>query len=323
MSPTPQASLLLTVPTPQTQASTSASVVLEPRNKPLLLELFCGTKSVSMAMREQYDCISMDMSPSCEPDICLDILKLDYLKFQPGAFNVVWASPPCNEYSIAKNGRPRNLEYADSLVKYTLRIIKYLKPHYWFIENPATGLLPHRPFMRGFRYYDVSYCKYGTMFLKRTRIWTNSTSFHPLMCSVRTPCATSTYNEKGRLCHISPLATFSRRDRGRIPQILVKQLLDVEQFPSKNMAPPPFTKRELLRCINGTNDVNMAGSQPTQTTHLCHQAKRSRSPSLEDLVPAKAQCLIPSGRLGKRPRPSPSITMSQASYNGKRQCMAA
>jgi hypothetical protein len=67
------------------------------------------------------------------------------------------------------------LEWADSLVLRALEIIEYLKPKYWYIENPQTGLLKTRPFMLNLPYTDVDYCRYCDWgYKKRTRIWTNS-----------------------------------------------------------------------------------------------------------------------------------------------------
>ena len=106
-----------------------------------------------------------------------DILLWDHTVFPPGFFDVVWASPVCTHYSIARRGAktPRNLDLADSLVKRSLGLIDYFQPQFWFIENPATGLLKDRAFMQGLPFSDVDYCCYSDWgYRKRTRIWTNS-----------------------------------------------------------------------------------------------------------------------------------------------------
>ena len=66
-----------------------------------------------------------------------------------GYCDVIWASPECTQYSIAraKARIPRNLEYADSLVQRALEIIRYHNPRAWFLENPASGLLKSRECM--------------------------------------------------------------------------------------------------------------------------------------------------------------------------------
>ena len=68
--------------------------------------------------------------------------------------------------------RPRELDYADSLVLKGLEIIEYLQPNMWFLENPKTGLLPKRPYMKGLAYVDVDYCCFSDWgYRKPTRIW--------------------------------------------------------------------------------------------------------------------------------------------------------
>ena len=74
-------------------------------------------------------------------------------------FDVIWASAPCTEYSVAKTIGVRDLDTADAIVMRTLEIINYLSPRYYIIENPQTGMLKNRPFMQSLPYVDVDYCK--------------------------------------------------------------------------------------------------------------------------------------------------------------------
>ena len=142
-----------------------------------LLELFSGTGSVRKAIGDKYDeVISIDILTKFKPTEVSDILEWDYKKYPVGHFDVIWASPPCTEYSILKNnqGLNTNIEKADKIVLKTLEIINYFKPSKWFIENPQTGLLKKRPFMKDILYNDFDYCKYSNWgYRKRTRIWTN------------------------------------------------------------------------------------------------------------------------------------------------------
>ena len=84
-----------------------------------------------------------------EATIKIDIMDWDYTFFQPGDFDVIWASPPCTEYSRCKTRAPRDIEGANKIVKRTLDIMEYFKPKYWIIENPQTGLLKHQDIMMG------------------------------------------------------------------------------------------------------------------------------------------------------------------------------
>ena len=134
-----------------------------------LLELFSGTGSVGRVARDLgFSVISLDLKNA---NINTDILSWDYREFDVGEFDVIWSSPPCTGV--------RKIDYANSIVLRTLEIIDYFKPKYWIIENPQTGLLKEQPFMSGLTYYDVDYCKYGFNYRKRTRLWTNITTWNP------------------------------------------------------------------------------------------------------------------------------------------------
>ena len=142
-----------------------------------LLELFSGTGSVGKVAKELgFDVVSLDLK---DANINTDILNWDYKQFNRNNFKIIWASPPCVEYSIAKTTGVIKIDYANSIVKKTIEIINYFNPSVWFIENPQTGLLKHQEFMKDFDYFDLDYCKYGFPYRKRTRLWTNLKTWKP------------------------------------------------------------------------------------------------------------------------------------------------
>lgn len=149
-----------------------------------LLELFAGTHSVGKVAKELgYDVVSLDIDG--HSDITCDILDWDYTQYAPGYFSVVWASPECKVFSSLQHtniGRKyrdaRHLEEAREAnsvyIKKTIEIIQYLKPDYYFIENPLNSAI--------WKYVDqayrekcvvVDYCYFGYRYKKPTKILTN------------------------------------------------------------------------------------------------------------------------------------------------------
>ena len=69
---------------------------------PLLLELFSGTGSVGKVAKKMgysFSSLVRDM----DADIKMDIRNFKYDTSPPHMFDVIWASPPCTEYSRAKS----------------------------------------------------------------------------------------------------------------------------------------------------------------------------------------------------------------------------
>ena len=161
-----------------------------------VLELFSGTGSVGKVCKKlDYEVVSVDMI--MEADHKCDIMTFDYKKYPIDHFDMVWASPPCTEYSYLQNcwiGRIRKGELytkeimendmieADKLVLKTLEIIEYFNCEYWFIENPR-GRLKDRTIMENKPFYIVDYCKYSDWgYKKTTYIWTNKKDWNALRC---------------------------------------------------------------------------------------------------------------------------------------------
>lgn len=134
------------------------------------LELFCGTKSFSkVADSYGYETLTLDNDKQFNPDLCLDILDFDISMLKGYKPNIIWASPPCETFSIAAISHHWNSHKLDKKatvkqtfadlkisdikqpkseaailgikkVKKTIEIIKELNPKYFYIENPRATL---------------------------------------------------------------------------------------------------------------------------------------------------------------------------------------
>ena len=157
-----------------------------------LLELFAGTGSIGKAFKKQgWDVVSLDLNPKAGATITADILTWDFTVFEKGHFDAIWSSPCCTHFSRARTTArtPRNLEWADSLVAKTIEIIEFFQPKVYAWENPASGLLKDREVVSGIPWKDVTYCRYGFLYRKPTRIWTSSKLWQPRpMCTRGNPC---------------------------------------------------------------------------------------------------------------------------------------
>jgi len=158
-------------------------------------------------MQQHYpttEIVTLDILLKWNLVLCCDIVSWTQIGEDAGTmynygleyFDFIWASPPCTEYSRAKTVGVRDLTGADERVRCTLRAIEYLRPKYFVLENPD-GLLQHRPLMQekllGYEIptllNKVTYCKYGTPYMKPTHLWTNIPLSGPLeQCNNANPC---------------------------------------------------------------------------------------------------------------------------------------
>ena len=139
-----------------------------------LLELCSGSGSLSRVARSRgWETLTLDNDPRTRPDLVADIREFD--PAEHGDFDWVHASPPCQFYSIACTGCPRDFERGDLLSSAALRILEHYSERgaCCTMENPATGFLKVRPHMLAHRnrMKTLDLCKYGAPWRKRSAYW--------------------------------------------------------------------------------------------------------------------------------------------------------
>ena len=200
-----------------------------------VLELFAGTKSFSKVAYQLGDNVfTSDIDPQFNTDYTIGVEQFDTSKV-PFKVDVIWASPPCETFSVASLGYhwtggkgayiPKTQSCLDGIerVKRTIKIIEELNPKYWIIENPR-GVLRKMPFMLGFRRVTVTYCQYGDTRMKPTDLWTNIPEevWTPRpMCKNGAPCHIAA--PRGSSTGTQGIKTY--KDRSRVPAELCEEIL--------------------------------------------------------------------------------------------------
>lgn len=181
----------------------------------VVVDLFCGTKSISNAFKARgHTTFTIDWDQSFNPTLAADIGTLtaaDIIKLCGCTPDVIWASPDCTTYSVSHLRTHRRKEadgrlspvsdYAkrcDEINAHLVELIQELKPRYWFIENPV-GCMRKMDFMQGLPRYTLTYCQYGERRQKPTDIWTNhpNPAFKP-KCKRGAPVTMQRQGELGR-----------------------------------------------------------------------------------------------------------------------------
>lgn len=206
-----------------------------------LLELFCGTKSITKVFNKRgHDTYTVDYNPELEPDLCIDIMNLtaDMIIEKFGKPDVIWASPDCTSYSIAAISHHRYKEedgnlapksdyakYCDKVNQHVMELIRELNSKYYFIENPRGGMRKMR-FIQDKPRYTVWYCQYGDIRAKPTDIWINhpNPQFKPVCHNGNKNCH---HESAPRGSKTGTQGLKGSRERGVIPEQLCEHICDI------------------------------------------------------------------------------------------------
>lgn len=111
-----------------------------------MLDLCCGLKGASEAMTARgWQVVTLDNDPRFNPDIVADVRTWNYTGPRP---DLVWASPPCQEYSRTSMPWLRPAPAPDMSIFFgCLSVIRQSDPLSWVLEN-VRGAAPYfRPYL--------------------------------------------------------------------------------------------------------------------------------------------------------------------------------
>ena len=168
----------------------------------IVYDFFAGTGSATKAFEDAgHTVIKVELDEYFEAHE-RDILQLtaEGLIAKYGQPDFVWASPPCQKFSVASIGhywsggrgncvpkRPEVFE-AIALVGHTIKLMQDLKPTLgWIMENPR-GMLRKQDVVKDLKRWTITYCQYGDTRMKPTDVWGTIDWTPRPMCSPGMDC---------------------------------------------------------------------------------------------------------------------------------------
>lgn len=112
-----------------------------------MLDLFAGLGGASAAMRDRgWEVLTVDSDPRFVCTWTADLSAWSYPGPRP--VDLVWASPPCTEFSReampwCRTGKEPSLE----LVRSAVRVVREVSPRWWVVENVRGAIRYFRPLL--------------------------------------------------------------------------------------------------------------------------------------------------------------------------------
>jgi hypothetical protein len=129
-----------------------------------MLDLFSGLGGASEAfVNAGWDVIRIENEPLCadvphthinDVQLIPHVINYGLNHFTEDRFDLVWASPPCREFSSAygspmSEAKRQNVPYEPNmdLLKVSLEVIRLLDPKWWVIENVQGSIPFFKPYL--------------------------------------------------------------------------------------------------------------------------------------------------------------------------------
>lgn len=208
---------------------------------PKMLDLFCGTKSMSKAFeRAGWEAYTVDWEKDFEPTLCCDVNTLTVEKIIElcgGVPDFVHMSPDCTSYSVAaifhhrkQNKNTGELEAITDYAKFCDKtnayiidlVVNKLKPRFYTIENPRAAMRK-MSFVKDLPRYTTTYCQWGDTRMKPTDIWTNIPDPNFPCCKNGDGC----HEKAPRGSRTGTQGIKGAKDRSRIPDALCDYIVEL------------------------------------------------------------------------------------------------
>jgi len=147
-----------------------------------VLDLFAGLESGTRPFADRgHEVVTTDIHAVFKTTVPGDLLDDDIVGtvLALGPYDFVWASPPCQGFSVMNIGRnwyhdgtPKTdtARMGLRLVERALEVIDLIRPQAFIIENPRAKLRK-LPAVSGLERRTVTLCQYGMPYMKPTDLW--------------------------------------------------------------------------------------------------------------------------------------------------------